>query len=65
MKLELEIGTNELGHDLIEQFFIWKLNDVISSIEDWDGYIHPSDKKTNKKIVKACKTILEYYGESD
>lgn len=65
MKLELELGTNELGHDLIEQFFIWKLNQVRSDIEDWHGYVHPDDKKTNKKIVKACKTILEYYGESD
>lgn len=62
MKLELELGTNDLGHDLIDQFFIWKVKNVKSDIENWNGYVHPDDKKTNKKIVKACNVLLEYYG---
>lgn len=65
MKLELELGTNELGHDLVEQFFIWKLKDTINDMKHVTVNIHPDDKKQNKKITKACRTILEYYGDTD
>lgn len=64
MKLELELGTNELGNDLIDQFFVWKLKDVVNDMKLYAGH-HPDDKKQNKKIAKACMTILEYYGASN
>ena len=65
MKLELELGTNELGHDLIEQFFIWKLKETINDMMNYACNVHPDDKKANKKIIKACNVLLEYYGEAD
>lgn len=68
MKLELEIGTNELGHELVEQFFIWKLKQIRHDLlpENNRGVLlHPDDKKQNKKLVKACNSLLEYYGATD
>ena len=62
MKLELEIGTNELGHDLIDQFFIWKLKQIKEDLKHVTCNIHPDDKKQNKKIVKSCDVLLEYCG---
>lgn len=65
MKLELELGTNELGHELVEQFFIWKLKQIRHDLlpENNRGvFLHPDDKKQNKKLVKACNLLLEYYG---
>lgn len=62
MELKLELGTNDLDHDLIEQFFIWKLKEIRRDIKNWNGYTNPDDKKQNKKIVKACDVLLEYYG---
>ena len=62
MELKLELGTNDLDHDLIEQFFIWKLKEIRRDIQNWNGYTHPDDKKQNKKIVKSCDVLLEYYG---
>lgn len=64
MRLELEIGTNELGHDLIEQFFVWKLKELEASLHKTTWH-HPDDKKLDRKLAKACRRLLKYYGARD
>ena len=58
MKISVEIEDCELQ----SQLFIQLLK---KQLEDSQGYIytfiHPDDIKYNKKIVKACKVLLEYY----
>lgn len=62
MKIEIELGTDELGNNVIEQIMIGKLKDICDMCRT-SNWHHPDDKKQDKKIVKACKVLLKYYGE--
>ncbi len=63
MKIELELGTNDLGHDLLEQLMIVKLKDTYESIGPMSGVYHnKQDKKYDKRLKKSIVRVLDYYG---
>ena len=60
--MNIEIDDN-LFYDLKDKFMIKFLQDDLKTIElsqQWQW--HKDDKKMDKKLMKAYKLILEYYG---
>lgn len=64
MKLEFE---SVFAHELKDAVMIAFLKDDLEAVQINDGinWVHPDDIKYNKKLVKAYKTILKYYGVND
>lgn len=61
MKIEID---NKLMHELKNAVMVEFLKDDLDTIQINDGIncVHPDDIKYNKKLVKAYKRILNYYG---
>ena len=66
MKINIEFENDNAFVDLIDSLFVSHLKhfrgDVSKYIQDsWNE----EDKIVNQKLLEACDTILEYFGESD
>lgn len=60
MKIEFD---NELLFDIKDAVFIEFLKDDLDSIKQNILYhTHPDDIKYDKKLIKAYRRILDYYG---
>ena len=63
MKIEFD---NEFMYQLKDVVFIEFLRDDLRTIlECEEHYRHPDDVKYDKKLIKAYKRILDYYGVKD
>ena len=63
MKLEFE---DEFMYQLKDAVMVAFLKDDLDSVkQNLDEDYHPVDVKYDKKLVKAYKTILKYYGVDD
>jgi len=62
MKIEFE---DEFIYQLKDAVMVAFLKDDLDTVIKYkaDGWVHPNDAKYNKKLVKAYKQILDYYGE--
>ena len=62
MKIELD---NEVVYMIKDVIMVEFLKDDLESVkQNIKTDIHPDDVKYNKKLLKACITVLKYYGES-
>lgn len=60
MKIELDrASVNDLKDKLFVNFLI---DDLSFIIMDSGSHQHPDDVKYDKKLIKAYKRILDYYG---
>ena len=60
MKIELD---DEVLYQLKDAVMIDFLKDDLNTvIQIQHGYVHKDDVKFNKKLIKAYKTVLKYYG---
>ena len=64
MKLEFE---DEFVYQIKDAVMVAFLKDDLRTILDTHmvNWVHPDDRKYNKKLVKAYKRILDYYGVKD
>lgn len=63
MKIEFD---NELIFQIKDAVMVQFLKDDVDSVKKSLGEdTHPVDVKYNKKLLKAYKRILKYYGETD
>jgi len=63
MKIEFD---NEFMYQLKDAVFIEFLRDDLRTIlETEEHYRHQDDIKYDKKLIKAYKRILDYYGVKD
>ena len=63
MKIEFD---NEFMYQLKDAVFIEFLKDDLRTILDSEKhYRHPDDVKYDKKLLKAYRRILKYYGVED
>ncbi len=63
MKIEFD---NELLHDIKDAVFIEFLKDDLDSVkQNLLNSTHPDDIKYDKKLLKAYRRILDYYGVKD
>lgn len=63
MKIEFD---NEFMYQLKDSLMIGFLKEDLKNILDnKENYWHPDDKKYDKKLIKAYKQILDYYGVKD
>lgn len=63
MKIEFD---NEFIYQLKDAVFVSFLKDDLQTILDSEKhYRHPNDIKYDKKLIKAYKRILDYYGVND
>ena len=58
MKLSFEIDDCELQSQIFIQLLKQQLRDSKDYIKTFK---HPDDVKSNKKIIKACNVLLDYY----
>ena len=63
MKIELE---DDFFYNLKDSLMVDFLKEDLSTVK-WflERDKHPVDIKNNKKVIKAYKTILKYYGVND
>ena len=61
MKIEFD---NNIMYDIKDAVMVQFLKDDLKTIQDnyAVNWVHPDDVKYNKKLVKAYKKILDYYG---
>jgi len=60
MKIELD---NNIMYDIKDAVMVQFLKDDLDSVkENLARGFHPDDIKYDKKLIKAYKTILKYYG---
>jgi hypothetical protein len=62
MNIELE---DEFIYQIKDAFMIEFLKDDLNTIlkaQSCEAWMHEDDVKDNKKLIKAYKTILKYYG---
>ena len=65
MKFSIDLET-ETMHQIKDNIMVAFLKDDLDTIRNTEGlYRHPDDIKYDKKLLKAYKTILKYYGETD
>jgi hypothetical protein len=58
MKFEIDI------HDeLVDRIVVAWLKDSVKMIDNWEGYLHEHDVKSNATLLPALKRVLEYVGE--
>jgi hypothetical protein len=64
MKIEFD---NNIMYDIKDAVMVQFLKDDLKTIQEnyAVNWVHPDDVKYNKKLVKAYKTILDYYGVTD
>ncbi len=64
MKIEFETAfMNEFMNQLKDAVFIEFLKDDLNEVRsNLKNDFHPDDVKHNKKLIKAYKRILDYYG---
>lgn len=63
MKFSIDLET-ETMHQIKDNIMVAFLKDDLDTIRNTEGsYRHPDDIKYDKKLMKAYKTILKYYGE--
>ena len=55
MKMEVDIDSDELDKYLVDQLRYW-------SEKENHGGKHPDDKKDAKRVIRAAKVLLEWYG---
>lgn len=63
MILDLSKIKAELAYEIQDAFFTARLQEILDD-QNWgiDNWSHPEDIKLAKKVRKACKTLLKYYG---
>ena len=65
MKFSIDLET-ETKHQIRDNIMVAFLKDDLATMRDTEGlYRHPDDIKYDKKLMKAYKTILKYYGVND
>ena len=63
MKIEFD---NNIMYDIKDAVMVQFLKaDLDNAKQNLAGDCHPDDVKYNKKLIKAYKRILDYYGEHD
>ncbi len=64
MKIEFD---NNIMYDIKDAVMVQFLKDDLNTIQEnyAVNWVHPDDVKYNKKLVKAYKRILDYYGVKD
>jgi hypothetical protein len=64
MKIKLD---DEVLYQLKDVMMVAFLKDDLDTVIKYevDGWVHPDDVKYNKKLLKAYKRILDYYGEDN
>jgi hypothetical protein len=63
MKIEFD---NEFMHQLKDAVFVNFLKNDLQTILDTEKhYRHPDDIKYDKKLIRAYRKILDYYGVKD
>jgi hypothetical protein len=60
--MKIEINDN-FFYDLKRCLMVEFLKDDLDMLSS-NVWVHPDDIKENKKLVKAYKRILDYYGEN-
>jgi hypothetical protein len=64
MKIELD---DEVLYPIKDAVMLEFLKDDLETVLKVQGasWVHPDDVKYNKKLIKAYKRILDYYGVTD
>jgi hypothetical protein len=63
MKISFDTDDNNLLLDIKAGVFIALLQtEIKDSLDNIKGAYHPDDVKQSKKVIKACKVLLDYYG---
>ena len=63
MKIEFD---NNIMYDIKDAFMVQFLKDDLDCVkENLASDLHPNDIKYDKKLIKAYKRILKYYGEDN
>jgi len=65
MKLELELELDFDSSETVEEvvFIAMLKKELRESKEALTNAWHIDDIKQHKKLIKACKVLLEYYGQ--
>ena len=62
MKIDIAV---EVVDNVVDAVVVSWIKDNLRMIKNIDGYLHPTDQKYNKKLVKALNLLLDYIGEDD
>ena len=64
--MNIEFNNINMLCDIKEAVLVAFLKDDLANIKDsMDTAWHEDDIKYNKKLIKAYKTVLKYYGVND
>ena len=66
MRINIEFENDNAFVDLVDSLFVSHLTHFKKDVESYlETSWNEEDKKANKKLIKACNTILEHFGESN
>lgn len=66
MKINFEFDDNDVVYEVMDAMFVAYLKNIKKDVTGYlESSIMEADKKANKRVIKACNELLDYYGEKD